>query len=87
MAAGQNQKQKLLILAEIFSRETDERHALTLTEIIERLERAGVNAERKTLYRDFEELQSFGYDIISTADSAGVMLSFKSHSRVVPTEP
>ena len=84
MAAGRNQKQKLLILAEIFSRETDEQHALTLTEIIERLERAGVNAERKTLYRDFEELQSFGYDIISVQDGRQVRYHLGSRDFELP---
>lgn len=68
MAAGPNQKQKLLILAQIFARETDDRHGLTLQEIAERLENAGVNAERKTLYRDLDELQRFGYDIIAQQD-------------------
>ncbi len=65
MRKGENQKLKLLYLAKIFSEETDERHALTMPRIIERLESCGVNADRKTLYQDFEELRHFGMDIIA----------------------
>ncbi|MBQ3702836.1 MAG: WYL domain-containing protein, partial [Oscillospiraceae bacterium] len=60
MAAGDNQKLKMLYLVKIFSEETDDSHALSLQEIAERLEAYGVNAERKTLYKDFAELEKFG---------------------------
>ena len=63
MAKGTNQKLKLLYLAQIFSEETDEDHGLTLAEIAQRLSRLDINAERKTLYQDFEELRRFGMDI------------------------
>lgn len=62
---GDNQKLKMLFLAKIFSEETDDNHALTLPEIKAKLEAYGVNAERKTLYQDFEELRQFGMDIIA----------------------
>lgn len=52
MAKSGNQKGKLLYLAEIFHRETDEAHGLTLAELTERLAAYGVQAERKTLYAD-----------------------------------
>ena len=57
MAKSGNQKGKLLYLAEIFHRETDEAHGLTLAELTERLAAYGVQAERKTLYADMEELR------------------------------
>ncbi|MBR3397203.1 MAG: WYL domain-containing protein [Lachnospiraceae bacterium] len=62
---GDNQKLKMLYLTKIFSEETDEQHGLEMPEIILRLESYGVNADRKTLYMDFEELRHFGLDIIS----------------------
>ena len=62
MAKG---KLKMLYLAKIFSQETDDEHGLTLPEIIGRLEGFGIQADRKTLYQDFEELRQYGYDIIS----------------------
>ena len=65
MAKSGNQKGKLLYLAEIFHRETDEAHGLTLAELTERLAAYGVQAERKTLYADMEELRRCGLDITS----------------------
>ena len=65
MAKSRNQKGKLLYLAEIFHRETDEAHGLTLAEVTERLAAYGVQAERKTLYADMEELRRCGLDIDS----------------------
>ena len=67
--AGLNQKLKMLYLMKIFSEETDDQHSLTMPQIIARLEAYGVNANRKTLYMDFDELRKFGYDII--ADKTG----------------
>ena len=62
---GDRQKLKMLYLAKIFSEETDELHGLTVQEIIQKLSGYGVNADRRTLYMDFEELRSFGMDILS----------------------
>ena len=62
---GDHQKLKMLYLARIFSEETDDGHALTMSEIIEKLSAYGVNADRKTLYLDFDELRNFGMDIIA----------------------
>ena len=63
---GDNQKLKMLYLVKIFSEETDDLHPLTMPDIISKLAAYGVNANRKTLYLDFEELRNFGLDIIST---------------------
>jgi predicted DNA-binding transcriptional regulator YafY len=65
---GENQKLKMLYLVQLFSRETDDTHKLTMPEIIAKLAADGVNADRKTLYQDFEELRRFGFDIISEKD-------------------
>lgn len=65
---GENQKLKMLYLVQLFSRETDDTHKLTMPEIIAKLAADGVNADRKTLYQDFEELRRFGLDIISEKD-------------------
>lgn len=61
---GEHQKLKMLYLMKIFYEETDDSHFLTLREIIQRLKECGVMADRKTLYVDFDELRSFGVDII-----------------------
>ncbi len=65
MAKGANQKLKLMYLAKIFMEETDDEHALSRQEIVSRLNAYGVNADRKTLYADFEELRTFGIDIVT----------------------
>lgn len=66
---GDNQKLKMLYLVKIFTEETDDQHPLTIKDIISRLESYGVNANRKTLYSDFDELREFGLDIISNKSS------------------
>ena len=65
MPKSTNQKLKLLYLVKILSEETDEEHALSVQEIIRKLNAYDVSADRKTLYHDFEELRTFGLDVIS----------------------
>ena len=62
---GDHQKLKMLYLTKIFEEETDDEHRLTLPQITEKLASCGVNADRKTLYQDFEELRTYGMDLIS----------------------
>lgn len=63
MAKSSNQKIKILYLMKILLEQTDEEHGLTLEEISSLLASYGVDAERKTLYDDFEVLRLFGLDI------------------------
>ena len=84
MAAGENQKLKMLYLVKIFSEETDESHALTLQEIIDRLGAYGVNAERRTLYQDLELLEQFGLDIIREQVGRGVYYHLGSRAFELP---
>jgi len=58
-----NQKIKILYLMKILLERSDDTHGLTLDEITDALENCGVEAERKTLYDDFEVLRTFGMDI------------------------
>lgn len=58
-------KMKMLHLVRIFTQDTDDEHALTLQEIISKLDAVNIKADRKTLYDDFEELREYGYDIIA----------------------
>lgn len=68
MAKRGNQKLKILLLQEILRRETDEEHPLSLKQLQERLEARGVEAERKSLYDDMEQLRLFGEDIVTVRD-------------------
>ena len=47
MPKSEGQKLKLLYLADLLRRETDEDHALSMSDILSRLEELGVHAERK----------------------------------------
>lgn len=65
MAKGANQKLKLLYLLEILNRNTDEEHPMAMKDIIQGLAARDVQAERKSIYSDMEELRRFGVDVIS----------------------
>lgn len=65
MAKSSNQKLKQLYLLKILSEYTDENHAMTTRELIERLSQYGVNAERKSIYSDIEALNTMGFDILN----------------------
>ncbi|MEA4993285.1 MAG: WYL domain-containing protein [Oscillibacter sp.] len=65
MAKVSRQKLKILYLAKLFLEQTDETHALSIPELIDRLSLCGVMAERKSLYADVEALRQFGFDILT----------------------
>ncbi len=64
MAKTPNQKLKILYLMQILLEYTDEDHAISMNEIIERLGTLDITAERKSIYNDIESLRTFGMDII-----------------------
>ena len=64
MAKGVNQKQKILYLRQILLERTEEKHPISMAEILEALEAYGIQAERKSIYADIETLKNFGMDII-----------------------
>ena len=64
MPKSSQQKYKLFYLLKILEKYTDEEHTLTMGQILSELESYGVQAERKSLYDDFEALRYLGYDVI-----------------------
>lgn len=64
MSKANNQKLKILYIMKMLTEETDENHALSAAEIISRLKAQGIEAERKSVYDDIENLKLFGLDII-----------------------
>ena len=64
MAKSENQKRKLLYLADLLRRETDETHGLTVQQMIDELARRDVRAERKSIYDDLQTLTDYGMDIV-----------------------
>lgn len=63
MAKSSNQKLKILYLLDFLRRKTDMDHSVTMQEIISYLESQGINAERKSIYDDFEALRNFGFEV------------------------
>lgn len=66
MAGVQKSKLKLLYLADILKKKTDEEHCLAATEICDLLAQQDIPAERKSIYKDIDILREYGLDIIHT---------------------
>lgn len=64
MSKSDNQKQKLLYIEQYLRTHTDETHAVTTPMIIAYLAEQGIQADRKTIYRDLQALSDFGLDIL-----------------------
>ena len=58
-----------LYLMKILLEQTDENHALTLQELIDKMGAEGIVIERRAVYADLEALRDFGIDVI--ADKRG----------------
>lgn len=71
MPRSSRQKQKILYLAKFFLEETDEDHPASMADILAYLSRAGIEAERKSIYADLEELSLFGLDIVTLRGRGG----------------
>ena len=84
MAKRSNQKLKLLYMARIFHEHTDEEHGLSVREIISLLSSYEVNADRKTIYLDIEELRRFGMDIVSSQQGRNVYYHLVSRNFELP---
>lgn len=64
MSRSKNQKLKLLYLAKIMQEETDDSHAFTMPQIIEKLAAYDIEAQRKSVYDDLDVLNDYGIEII-----------------------
>lgn len=71
MAGSFDTKVKLLHLLDILNTKTDEDHPLDAAALIEELEKRGISAERKSIYRDLDVLRDFGFDILLTRGKPG----------------
>ena len=71
MGKHTDQRDRTLMLANILTEETDERHPMPMAELVDRLARFGVTAERKSLYRDLAALRKHGLDVVYRAGTDG----------------
>lgn len=65
MPRNAEQKIKLLVLYDLLQRETDEDHALSTDEIIQKLSVKGVHVENKALLTDLKTLNEWGFEVMS----------------------
>ncbi len=56
MSRGTNQKFKFTYLMRVMLEKTDDDHALTMSQIMEELDKYDVTAERKSIYADFQDI-------------------------------
>ena len=74
MSRKEGQKRKLLVLLEILARETDEKHPLSVPQLVEKLQEHGVVAERKSVYDDLNTLNNLPdtkYEIVQQRGRGG----------------
>ena len=74
MPRKEGQKRKLLVLLDILARETDEKHPLSVPQLVEKLAEHGVAAERKSVYDDLGTLSTMPdakYEIIQQRGRGG----------------
>ncbi len=68
MAKSANQKRRILKILEFLYINSDSEHRYSVSEIIEYLAQCGIEAERKTIYDDFEVIREAGFEINSVKD-------------------
>lgn len=63
MTANSQAKLKLLRIMQMLQEDTDATQGLSMSDIIQRLNEQGIQAERKSVYRDLDLLRQFGLDV------------------------
>lgn len=63
---GKEKQGKLLYILKFLWKETDEEHPVSARKLVEYLEECGISCERKSIYRDLDTIEEFGFDIIRT---------------------
>ena len=66
MAKENSQKIKLLKLMELLRQETDEQHPMAATVVCQKLNDMEVACDRRTLTRDIQALNEYGYEVMTT---------------------
>lgn len=72
MANNSNVKKKPLYILKILMENTDQKHPITVNQIIKELEKFDISAERKSIYSDIEALKEFGVDVICIRERANM---------------
>lgn len=67
LAGSPFQKLKLLYVHKILIEKSDEQNPMSAEDIIQKLDKCGIPAERKSIYQDINILEDFGVDIVRCA--------------------
>ena len=70
MTKGEGQRVRILHVLQLLWEQSDEKHPITASEFLRRLEEKGIRCERKTIYSDLKDLEGFGFDVIRTQKGA-----------------
>ncbi len=62
----ENIRLRLLNVLELLKSKSDKEHPISASEIIEELNKYGIEAERKAIYKDMEALMDAGFNIVKT---------------------
>ncbi len=65
MPKANRQKMKILKMMELLRQQSDEDHPLRTSQIVEALAREGITCDRRTLYKDIDLLNEYGYEVQS----------------------
>ena len=71
MPKSDNQKLKIFYILDYLQHHSHGDHPVRTTELIEMLEKRGIQCERKTVYSDIAALQDYGVDIVSIPGKNG----------------
>ena len=86
MPRKEGQKRKLLVLLEILARETDEKHPLSVPQLVEKLQEHGVVAERKSVYDDLNTLNNLPDSNIDFRRVVNLRVFFERHCLELTTD-
>lgn len=82
-SSSMKQRMRILHVLKIMTEETDEEHALTMPQLLDRLNDCGITAARKAIYDDINALKEFGYDI-QVGKGSGASYSMVSREFELP---
>ena len=79
---GKNQRRKLFMLNRILEEHTDADHGLRMSDLIAKLKEHGIDAERKSIREDIQELQAMGVDAGNEGENAKLYKLFSREFEV-----
>ena len=65
MVQNGNTRQRPLLILRLLMENSDEAHPITMDDILTMLDKEGIPASRKAVYRDIDSLNECGYDIVT----------------------